>query len=490
MTVYGLDISHWQNGLKLSTGRDQGFTFVMAKMTEGTNVVDPNYVAFRDAAKAEKLLFAAYHFLRADIDPIAQAKYAVSKLGDKSIPIMVDVETKDLGGGKYSKPTLAQTKKFIDAVKAAGGRVSLVYLPHWYWQSVLKSPSLRGLPPIVGSHYVTGTGYGSVLFKSVTTDFWDAYGGKTPVILQFTSKGKYTGYSGNVDFDVFKGTEAELKALNLFKDWSTAPVTRKFDRRPSLDPRNQKYPVSLLWTSADDLSCGIITETPPLVTKKWDDYAFLDQGNEGACVGFGTSGELAALPESVEGITNAYASDLYHDAQQVDEWPGDDYDGTSVLAGAKVAKSRGYYSSYLWANNEADVAATISNYGPVIVGFNWHEDMMDTDSDGFVHATGEVVGGHCVVIIGFNVEESYYTFRNSWGKSWGISGEGKISRADFVKLMADEGDVCKPTRVAIDPVPTPPNPDPNPQPTPPQPKKCSFWQKLVNFFETGRWECM
>jgi GH25 family lysozyme M1 (1,4-beta-N-acetylmuramidase) len=481
MTVYGLDISHWQNGLKLSTGRDQGFVFVMAKMTEGNSITDPNYAGFRDAAKAEKLLFAAYHFLRSDIDPVAQANYAVSKLGDKSIPIMVDVETKDLGGGKTSKPTLAQTKKFIDAVKAAGGNVSLVYLPHWYWQGVLKSPSLRGLPPIVASNYVAGTGYASVLNNKVTADQWAAYGGKTPVILQISSKGVYTGYSGNVDFDVFKGTESELKALNLFKDWG-APVNRKFDRVPSRDDRNNDYPVSLLWTN--ESSCGNLTQIPTLVTKKWDDYAFLDQGNEGACVGFGTSGELAALPDSVTGIDNAYALQLYHDAQQVDEWAGDDYEGTSVLAGAKVATSRGFYSNYLWATKESDVATTVSNYGPVIVGFNWHEDMMDTDSDGFVHATGEVVGGHCVVVIGINVEEGYYTFRNSWGKSWGIGGEGKITRADFAKLMADDGDVCKPTRVDIKPAPEPTPPSPQPIP-----KNCTFWDKLFNYFSTGKWGC-
>lgn len=476
MTVYGLDISHWQDGLSLSTGRDQGFTFVIAKMTEGTTVVDPNYASFRDAAKAEKLLFAAYHFLRSDSDPVAQAKFAVSKLGDKSIPIMLDVEKKD---SVNSKPTLTQAKAFIDAVKVAGGRVSLVYLPHWYWHDYLKSPSLSGLPSIVASHYINGSGYGSVLYKKVTSDFWDSYGGQTPVILQYSDQGKYTGYSGNVDMDVFQGTETQLKALNLFKDWS-APVRRKFDRVPSVDSRNSQYPVSLLWTRGD--SCATITQAPPLITKKWDDYAYLDQGNEGACVGFGTSGELAALPESVPNVDNNFAFDIYNAAKEVDEWPGTDYDGTSVLAGAKVAKSRGYYSSYLWATNEADVATTVSNYGPVIVGFNWHEDMMDTDSNGFVHATGDVVGGHCVVIIGINVEEGYYTFRNSWGKYWGINGEGKISRKDFAGLMADDGDVCKPVRVPLNPVPTPPNPEP-------APKKCSLWTKLINYFNTGKWEC-
>lgn len=40
---------------------------------------------------------------------------------------------------------------------------------------------------------------------------------------------------------------------------------------------------------------------------------------------------------------------LYHDAQQVDEWSGDNYDGSSVRAGAKVLKTYGFIGSYLWA---------------------------------------------------------------------------------------------------------------------------------------------
>jgi hypothetical protein len=251
---------------------------------------------------------------------------------------------------------------------------------------------------------------------------------------------------------------------------------RKFDRVPSADPRNDDYPVSLLWT---ERTCAV---APRVFTKKWDDYAYLDQGPNGYCVGFGTSGELAAQPDSVPNVDYDFAVSIYKDAQKVDEWPGEDYEGTSVLAGAKVAKSRGYYSSYLWAPNENDVAITVANYGPVIIGVDWLADMMDTDSDGFVHVSGEFQGGHCVVIIGIDAEENYYTFRNSWGKSWGINGEGKISRADLALLMARNGDVCKPTRIDI----TPPQPNPQPQPAP---KKCSWWEKLYNLLENGKWGC-
>jgi hypothetical protein len=264
-------------------------------------------------------------------------------------------------------------------------------------------------------------------------------------------------------------------------------TNRKFDRIPSQDTRNDDYPVSLLWTKKTDL--GTMSSVPTISTKKWNDYAYLDQGPDGACVGFGISGELASDPEIVENITNATAHAVYLNAQQIDEWPGGEYpgatpqyEGTSVLAGAKVAQNQGYYTSYLWAKTENDMAATVSNFGPVVIGVNWYEDMMDPDTDGYLRPTGSVVGGHCVVVIGINAEEDYYTIRNSWGQSWGDNGEAKISREDMAYLISQDGDVMKPTRVHIgpDPVnPTPPSPAPN--------LHCGFWCKLACFFETGKW---
>jgi hypothetical protein len=257
-------------------------------------------------------------------------------------------------------------------------------------------------------------------------------------------------------------------------------ITRKFDRVPSNDPRNTNFPVTLLWT--DETPLCTVTDAPEIVTKKWDDYAFLDQGPDGACVGFGTSGELAAEPESVPNVDYNFAMSVYNKAKLIDEWPGEDYEGTSVLAGAKVAQNLGYYSSYLWADNELDMARTVSNFGPVIIGIDWYEGMMDPDSKGFLRPDGSVVGGHCVVVIGIDLDGGYYTIRNSWGKSWGDNGEAKIYRTDMAKLISANGDVCKPVRVSINPQPVPPQPEPKPVP-----KNCSFFEKLLSFITTGKW---
>jgi hypothetical protein len=68
--------------------------------------------------------------------------------------------------------------------------------------------------------------------------------------------------------------------------------------------------------------------------------------------------------------------------------------------------------------------------------------MFKPDSKGFIHPTGDKVGGHCTLIIGVNVRSGYYILHNSWGASWGDNGNCKIKRTDMAKLIGDNGEVC------------------------------------------------
>jgi GH25 family lysozyme M1 (1,4-beta-N-acetylmuramidase) len=221
VTTYGFDIAHYQSGIPIGRARDQGYSFCMAKVTEGTTYVDPTFGGFRDAAKAEKLLFAGYHFLRSDSDGAAQGRFCVSKLGDKSIPIMIDVESEG-----SSHPQISHIRGFINGVRDAGGNVSLMYVPHWYWEQHMGSPNLTGLPRLVASNYVTGHDYASKLYPGDNSAKWFAYGGQMPTILQFSSSVAYSGYGGTIDGDAFVGSETDLKKLNLFKDYTGVSALR------------------------------------------------------------------------------------------------------------------------------------------------------------------------------------------------------------------------------------------------------------------------
>jgi hypothetical protein len=211
-----------------------------------------------------------------------------------------------------------------------------------------------------------------------------------------------------------------------------------------------------------DFRIGAVTDaTQPLTTKLWtipDTEAVLDQGPDGACVGFGVTNELRFNPVPITGLNEAFAKQsIYWQAQRMDQWPGGSYpgatpvyEGTSVLAGIKVATKMGFYGEYRWAFTEPELAAAIPQFGPSVIGIPWTTTMFHPDAKGFLRPTGKVAGGHCVLVIGITITGStgdgYYTIYNSWGGQWGDQGTAKISRRNLAKLLKQNGDACIITR--------------------------------------------
>jgi len=174
----------------------------------------------------------------------------------------------------------------------------------------------------------------------------------------------------------------------------------------------------------------------------------LNQGVEGACVGHGWGNDLACYPVPVPGVNNAFARDrIYKPAQYIDEWPGEDYDGTSVLAGAKVVKNQlGLINGYSWCFSLNDVLLALGYRGPVVLGVNWYENMFDTDSNGFIHVSGDAAGGHCILARGVNIKNKTVLLRNSWGPDWGINGgDCLMAWSDLERLLSEDGEGCVPT---------------------------------------------
>ena len=209
----------------------------------------------------------------------------------------------------------------------------------------------------------------------------------------------------------------------------------RLDRLPQFDARSRNYPIRAL-----------IGE-PDLRPKMWRLLQRLDQGREGACVGFGWGHDLAALPVYVR-TTNEDAYAIYKRAQQLDPWAGEDYEGTSVLAGAKAVQERGNLSEYRWAFGIDDVLATLSAHGPVVIGVDWYENMRDTDAQGYIKPTGRVLGGHCVCLRGIKRQPWGHGWdvvgRNSWSERWGVRGDFRIRDTDLARLLEDGGEACVP----------------------------------------------
>lgn len=200
----------------------------------------------------------------------------------------------------------------------------------------------------------------------------------------------------------------------------------------------------------------------------WSCPVVLDQGQEGSCVGHGVAHELAAKPVMVEGVTHEVALELYHRAQVLDEFPGEAYSGTSVLAGMKAAAERGYFPEYRWAFGLEDTVLALGHHGPVVFGLDWWTGMFDPDEHGFLAVTGQVEGGHCILgrgvrlvkatatsvnvgtgaLAGYDLDRSYVVLHNSWGPGWGDDGDAKLRLSDLDRLLKAGGECSIPVRRA------------------------------------------
>ena len=233
-------------------------------------------------------------------------------------------------------------------------------------------------------------------------------------------------------------------------------------RLPKLDWRSRHDPRSLDYRAVKRLE---ISGRSKVMWRPGE--VNLDQGVEGACVGFGWVAEALASPVRVipPADTDSWARTVYREAQGIDEWPGEAYEGTSVLAGAKIMQGRGFLNRYGWCFSVAEIIAVLLNRGPVVLGIPWFEGMYTPDITNRVRVHGQKVGGHCILANGYyprwpsSISSSpagqpMVHLQNSWGLDWGVSGGAWISTDDLMMLLADSGEACVPASRSYGPKPT------------------------------------
>ncbi len=229
----------------------------------------------------------------------------------------------------------------------------------------------------------------------------------------------------------------------------TLSEDKTFNWKPTFDERSKDFPIR-----------AAINERPKRRTKKWRNGVIIDQGREGACVGFGWTAEALSTPVAVD-LTRvkadvpkdptAFAHYIYQRAKVLDPWDGENYEGTSVLAGAKAMQEAGLIKEYRWCFGIEDVIDALMTTGPVVLGIYWYESMYDAP-EGIVTVSGKTVGGHCITAVGYKLAadsatgEDTIILQNSWGYSWGTWGLAEIAVSDLAALLNNNGEACVPYR--------------------------------------------
>ena len=178
-----------------------------------------------------------------------------------------------------------------------------------------------------------------------------------------------------------------------------------------------------------------------------------DQGREGACTGFALASAITFMnrirhhkldPNAIPPTTSPRM--LYEMAKINDEWPGENYEGSSIrgaLKGfynngacsddvapykdgernwylkvehAKDARKVGLGAYYRLRPEIIDYHAALNETGVIYVSARIHRGWQNP-SRGLIKPSHLTEGGHAFIIVGY--DDSGFIIQNSWGDSWG-----------------------------------------------------------------------
>lgn len=222
----------------------------------------------------------------------------------------------------------------------------------------------------------------------------------------------------------------------------------------------------------DQMFIPTLVEVPavcPLEKYQESGVEVLNQGQEGACTGFGlaaVANYLLSKRKVYPDTTKVSPRMLYEMAKRHDLIPGTFYAGSTPRGAMKGWHKYGVCSEEKWPYisdkkdksitlervedavrrplgayyrvNHKDLVAmhsALAEVGILYVAGMVHEGWSKIDQNGRIPISEKIRGGHAFAIVGY--DEKGFWFQNSWGQYWGKDGFGHLSYEDWLKNGKD-----------------------------------------------------
>lgn len=196
MSMKGIDISNWQNGINLEAVPAD---FVIMKATEGANYISPDFDRQYAQAKKAGRHLGVYHYANGG-DAKKEADFFL-KNAEKCIgEAILALDWEGTNNPLFGKKDLEWCKTWCDYVYSKTGAKPLVYIQ----KSAMDR--IEG----IGDYGLWVAQYASNKFTGYQDKVWneEAY---ECVMRQYSSCGRLSGYSGNLDLNKFYGDSAAWK---------------------------------------------------------------------------------------------------------------------------------------------------------------------------------------------------------------------------------------------------------------------------------------
>lgn len=190
----GIDVASYQTGIDLSV---VPCDFVIIKATEGTNYTNPDFERAYSQAKAQNKLVGIYHYANGGTSANAEADYFLSVVGDRVGEAIFVLDWEQGGNAAFYSPAYA--KGWLDHVYSKTKVRPLIYMS----KSVTYGYDWSAVAPNHGLWVAQYADTNPTNYQSNPWTDTNGYGAwSSPVIFQYSSTGRLSGWNGKLDLNL------------------------------------------------------------------------------------------------------------------------------------------------------------------------------------------------------------------------------------------------------------------------------------------------